>query len=87
MKGFTIEGKTVFGKWVATYCNHHRITPRQLYDHTGIKARTMQRILKGVTSLTDVDLFWIVGSLSDLTGDDPIELGEHVVRLYLTKQK
>jgi hypothetical protein len=37
--------------------------------------------------LSDVDLFWIVGSLADLTGDDPVELGEHVVRLYLVKRK
>ena len=85
MKGFKIEGKTAFGKWVSSYCNRNNITPRQLYDHTGIKARTMQRILKGRTTLSDVDLFWIIDSLADLTNDDPIPLGEHVVRLYLTK--
>tara|TARA_R110000796_G_scaffold173058_1_gene290017 strand:+ start:333 stop:596 length:264 start_codon:yes stop_codon:yes gene_type:complete len=87
MKGFKIDGKTAFGKWVSTYCNQNQIKPRQLYDHTGIKARTMQRILKGRTVLSDVDLFWIIGSLADLTGDDPVELGEHVVRLYLLKHK
>ena len=87
MKGFKVQGKTAFGKWVASYCNRNNISPRQLYDHTGIKARTMQRILKGVTALTDVDLFWIVDSLADLTESDPVELGEHVVRIYLKKHK
>lgn len=83
MNEFKTDGKTPFGKWVSQHCNRHKITPRDLYDHTGIKARTMQRILTGQTVLSDINMMWIIESIADLTNDDPVELGCQVIRVYL----
>lgn len=80
-----LKNKTELGRWVATYLNTHNIELQYFAEYSGIDKRKMTRIMNGDSKLTDIDLFWIVECLADLTECDRIELIVLVSRIYFTR--